>query len=814
MDNPASAGTVDASHLHASLVEAMPDAVIATDGEFRVTLWNPAAERLYGYTAEEAIGRFARELATYDGDTARPVLERGLARRGRARIEFTARRRDGTFVDVELIATALLGEGNRVVGHVGIHRDVTERKRAEAEHRRLSAIVENSADVIGMTDLEGHLLYMNPAGQRLVGLSGIKEVRARELLDFFPSEMHARVRDELVPKIVEEGRGTWELDLVNVRTGHRIPVSCDGFRVDDPDTGEPVALATISRDLSERRRAAAELEAYRRRIDTIMESISDAFYALDPEFRFEYLNNRAVQLVGELAGEPLTLEDLLGREVFAILPGFAGTDAERTLRRALDEQHTFSFEFLYPPGHRCFDLHVYPSEGGLAVYFRDVTARKAVERSRELQARQQAAVAELGVRASRGEDAIELMDEAMAVVARTLDVDLVAVTEHVPAQDRLVLRAGRGWKEGTVGRAEAGTGGRLFAQAFQTDEPVVSEDVGRDERGLRWPLLAEHGVASAAVVPIPGRTAPFGTFGVFTREPRRFGAADVNFLRAIANVLYGAIERAQVAHRMREVRDAERRRIARSLHDETLQELAVALSAAARGGDVDDGLAPALRRVGEQIRAAIHDLRLGDEQERPFPRRVEDLVRLHRSMSPYSDFTVAIQELPDRLPGDTSTHVLRVLGEALTNARRHANARTIEVAVSMSGGSLIASVADDGDGFDVEAAAGGSGTVSMRERAELLGGELRIAQREGGGTVVELRTPVFEPWPPGERVRVLLVDDHAAIREALALAFAEDDGLVVTGQAGSLADARTMLEGVDVAIIDLTLPAPMPRRWS
>ena len=55
-------------------------------------------------------------------------------------------------------------------------------------------------------------------------------------------------------------------------------------------------------------------------------------------------------------------------------------------------------------------------------------------------------------------------------------------------------------------------------------------------------------------------------------------------------------------------------------------------------------------------------------------------------------------------------------------------------------------------------------------------------------------------------VRVLLVDDHAAIREAMALAFAEDDGFVVAGQAGSLAEARAALHDVDVLIVGLTLP--------
>src|SRR3954452_12802325 len=100
----------------------------------------------------------------------------------------------------------------------------------------------------------------------------------------------------LLPRLRAHGREAWELDFLNLSTGERIPVSWDAFRIDDPDTGEPLAMATITRDLRDRRRAQQEIEAYRRRIDTVFASISDAFYALDRDFRFfSYLNDRAVQ---------------------------------------------------------------------------------------------------------------------------------------------------------------------------------------------------------------------------------------------------------------------------------------------------------------------------------------------------------------------------------------------------------------------------------------------------------------------------------------------------------------------------------------
>src|SRR5436309_14137495 len=124
----------------------MADAVVGTDMDYRVTLWNPVAERLYGYSAEEAMGRPAREIATYENDTSRLRLEAALDRDGIAHVEFRARTKSGAWRDVELIATAVLDDAGDPVGFLGIHRDVSARKRAEVEQRRLLALIQASTD--------------------------------------------------------------------------------------------------------------------------------------------------------------------------------------------------------------------------------------------------------------------------------------------------------------------------------------------------------------------------------------------------------------------------------------------------------------------------------------------------------------------------------------------------------------------------------------------------------------------------------------------------------------------------------------------
>jgi PAS domain S-box-containing protein len=308
---------------------------------------------------------------------------------------------------------------------------------------------------------------------------------------------------------------------------------------------------------------------------------------------------------------------------------------------------------------------------------------------------------------------------------------------------------------------------------------------------------------------------PVGYLGIHrdvtARKRAELDDDEVNFLRAIAHVLHSAIERAQLAQRLHDVRDAERRRLAHALHDETLQELGLALARAANSapgnGGVDHELVSRLSRVGEQVRAAIYDLRLGETGDQPFPVQIAGLVDRHRSGLPRVDCKVS-PEVPPHPPRDIVINVLGVIGEALTNVGRHASASRVAVRASLDGRALVVGVRDDGSGIDGVCPpdlSGGHGIPGMRERAEVLGGELRVESPQEGGTLVELRVPLAR-LNPADRARVLLVDDHVAIREAIALAFAQDDEFIVVGQAASLAEARGLLDGVDVAIVDLELP--------
>jgi PAS domain S-box-containing protein len=167
-------------------------------------------------------------------------------------------------------------------------------------------------------------------------------------------------------------------------------------------------------------------------------------------------------------------------------------------------------------------------------------------------ARQQEAVAHLGQQALAGAPPTELIEAAVALAARVLEVEFGSVLELRPENRTLLLRAGVGWRDGAVGRTALpadpdGHAGYVLRSTGQ----VVVEDLATDTRFGSSPLLAEHGVVSSLSVLVPGKERPFGILGVHAPRRRDFTIHDTHFLQAIANVLATAIDRARTEDTLR-----------------------------------------------------------------------------------------------------------------------------------------------------------------------------------------------------------------------------------------------------------------------
>lgn len=180
---------------------------------------------------------------------------------------------------------------------------------------------------------------------------------------------------------------------------------------------------------------------------------------------------------------------------------------------------------------------------GVVITFVDVTDLRRAEH--ELQRRiQQQVVAELGRTALKEPSLQPLMNAAAARAAAVLGVELCQVLELQPDGDTLLLRAGHGWRDGSAGQVTIPSARRTQAgYTLHVGEPVMVQDIRRENRFVFAPHLLDHGAVSGLTVLIPGEGQPYGVLGVYSTAPRDFTSYDADFLEAVANLLGTAIAR-------------------------------------------------------------------------------------------------------------------------------------------------------------------------------------------------------------------------------------------------------------------------------
>jgi PAS domain S-box-containing protein len=229
-------------------------------------------------------------------------------------------------------------------------------------------------------------------------------------------------------------------------------------------------------------------------------------------------------------------------------------------------------------------------------------------------------------------------------------------------------------------------------------------------------------------------------------------AVPYNGEKVMCIVAHDVTERKRAERMLEEIREAERNRLARELHDSTLQDIVYALQEVqvmqvVSGDDLNPALedtAEALKRSVEGLRGAIFELRLKETLEGSLVSSLENLVDLNRRMARgrYELELFVEDDFPARLPNKAGQELTRLVQEALTNVRRHAEANHVRVELGLDGGLAYVEVSDDGCGFDSERATAGIGRQSMRHRALELGGDFSVQSAPGEGTRVRFSIPV------------------------------------------------------------------------
>jgi signal transduction histidine kinase len=342
-------------------------------------------------------------------------------------------------------------------------------------------------------------------------------------------------------------------------------------------------------------------------------------------------------------------------------------------------------------------------------------------------------------RAIGGETRIERVLELIAKRGRAL-VGARGVLIALLEGDELVVAA-------TAGEMPEGVEGRRLAIADSELGDVLR--ARRPERvgGGLGRALGLDGVGPALLVPLEYRNRAVGVLAAFDRldGAAGFEADDERLMLGFAASAATAVATAQTVERDRlrhtlRAAEHERSRWARDLHDETLQGLAalrLGLSAAAREPD-PEALRAHVREAVDQIATEIQNLRAIITDLRPAALDQLGLVPALEALAQrvaVDGLDVALDVDLERLDPEIETTVYRLVQEALTNVRRHAEASSVRIEARVADGRVALSIADDGRGFDPSAHTTGFGVVGMRERAALVGGTLEVASRPDGTTV-------------------------------------------------------------------------------
>ncbi len=306
----------DATRVLAAIVQSSDAAIIGKTLDGIVTSWNRSAERIFGYTASEMIGKPIEIIAA---PTRPKEMAEILARVRRGeRIEHyetERRRKDGRIVPISLTISPIRDESGRIVGASKIVHDLTAQKSAEAQLKVKSEQLQEFAHVLDMAPamvraLDGEILLWGGGLEALYGWTAAEAVGriSHELLATeFPIPL-----SEILAELLDTGE--WQGELVHThRNGRRIVVASQWALHRDGD-GNPISVLTLDWDLTEAKRAQAMVAEREARLRSILETAPDAVITIDEHGIIQSFSDAAEKLFGYAAGE------VIGHNVKMLMP--------------------------------------------------------------------------------------------------------------------------------------------------------------------------------------------------------------------------------------------------------------------------------------------------------------------------------------------------------------------------------------------------------------------------------------------------------------------------------------------------------------
>ncbi|MDB5974713.1 MAG: domain S-box, partial [Nevskia sp.] len=293
-----------------AIIHSSDDAIISKSLDGIITSWNNGAERLFGYTAQEAIGRPIAILIPDDRIDEEPeVLAR--IRRGETidHYETIRRRKDGSMVNISLTVSPMTNAQGQITGASKIARDISERTDADHARTMLAAIVQSSDDAIVSKDLKGFITSWNRGAERLFGYTA-EEAIGKSITMLIPPERIAE-EPQVLSRIVR-GESTEHFETIRRhKSGALLDISLTVSPIINAQ-GKIIGASKIARDISERKRAEkALIDADRRKDEFLATLAHELRNPLAPlRTSLEYLRQSGLS-----AAPPTQVIDIMGRQV-------------------------------------------------------------------------------------------------------------------------------------------------------------------------------------------------------------------------------------------------------------------------------------------------------------------------------------------------------------------------------------------------------------------------------------------------------------------------------------------------------------------
>ncbi|MDQ3257597.1 MAG: PAS domain S-box protein, partial [Acidobacteriota bacterium] len=361
---------------HAIIRSVRDYAIFMTDLEGRILSWNQGVEQLLGYPEAEFINQPVSFIFTIEDNACGAHLldmERAkIEGRGQSRRAYV--RRDGGRIWASGLVMPLTDEAGELRGFAKVMHDDTANKQAEEalqeSRAMLQLIMDSIPQRIYWKDLNLVYLGCNRTFAKVSGFDSAEQIVGKSDYDLLPKTEEADFFREcdwraietrmpefhvIEPRLQVDGKEVW-LDT------NRVPLQ-------DAE-GNVIGVLCTYEDITAHKQAEEELEALNRHVTNILESITDAFLAVDHQWRLTYMNRQAVRLLQR------TREEMIGRRLWEEFPEAVGSFFHAQLTRALVEQVAVKCEDFYPPLNMWLEVHASPSQDGLSIYFQDTSERK------------------------------------------------------------------------------------------------------------------------------------------------------------------------------------------------------------------------------------------------------------------------------------------------------------------------------------------------------------------------------------------------------------------------------------------------------